>query len=635
MILSRRIFCFRLDCNFVSNSNPVFAETGAVMDVFSLITMFGGLAMFLYGMKLMSTSLKERSSGALKVVLEKMTGTTLKAFLLGLFVTAVIQSSTATIVITSGLVAAGLLSLKQSLGIIVGANVGTTVTGQIIRLLDIGTSADGGKSAASWLEIFKPSTLAPIALILGIILIMAAKKESTMVIGNIASGFGILFTGLLTMTSSVGALNEQGVFDGLFQKLDTTPLFGFGVGTGVAFILQSSSASVGILQTFATETGLISFKGIYATLVGIYIGDCVTTAIVCSIGAKAEAKRVGMVHILFNLGKTALIFIVVTLLHSFSLLDGIWNMTMNAGSIANTNTIFNLSCSVLLFPFLGIFEKFSKKIIKDDPAVVSKYSTELDALNPVFFGTPALALRSCYNLLNAMIDAARVNIDKAFTLLFEYDEKIAKEIEDEEDEIDHMTDALSNYLVQMSKALREENHIRIMDEYYKVVTQAERLGDHAMNICEEATDLNKNGDAFSEDALKELRVTQELIDRILDLTKQAFLKRNVEAAHEIEPLEEVVDDMVDALRDNHLNRLKNGKCNVVMDNDFLNLLSDIERISDTCSNIGIAVITRSRPELENRAHNYVSTLHQGTDELFNREYQAAHDLYFSKLEKRD
>lgn len=635
MILSRRIFCFRLDCSFVSNSNPVFAETGAVMDVFSLITMFGGLAMFLYGMKLMSTSLKERSSGALKVVLEKMTGTTLKAFLLGLFVTAVIQSSTATIVITSGLVAAGLLSLKQSLGIIVGANVGTTVTGQIIRLLDIGTSADGGKSAAAWLEIFKPSTLAPIALILGIILIMAAKKETTMVVGNIASGFGILFSGLLTMTSSVGALNEQGVFDGLFQKLDTTPIFGYAVGAGVAFVLQSSSATVGILQTFATETGLISFKGIYATLVGIYLGDCTTTAIVCSIGAKAEAKRVGIVNILFNLGETVLVLLVVTLLRAFGLLDGIWSMTMNAGSIANTNTIFNLSCSVLLFPFLGLFEKLSKKIIKDDPAVVSKYATELDALNPVFFGTPALALRSCYNLLNAMIDAARVNIDKAFTLLFEYDEKIAKEIEDEEDEIDHMTDALSNYLVQMSKALREENHIRIMDEYYKVVTQAERLGDHAMNICEEATDLNKNGDAFSADALNELRVTQELIDRILDLTKQAFLKRNVEAAHEIEPLEEVVDDMVDALRDNHLNRLRNGKCNVVMDNDFLNLLSDIERISDTCSNIGIAVITRSRPELENRAHNYVSTLHQGTDELFNREYQAAHDLYFSKLEKRD
>lgn len=608
----------------------MLAETGEIMNVFSLITMFGGLAMFLYGMKLMSTSLKERSSGALKVVLEKMTDKPVKAFLLGLLVTATIQSSTATIVITSGLVAAGLLSLKQSLGIIVGANVGTTVTGQIIRLLDIGT-AEGGKGAVSWLEVFKPSTLAPIALILGIVFIMAAKKETTLVVGNIAMGFGILFSGLLTMTSSVGALNEQHVFDGLFQKLDTNPFFGYGVGSGVAFILQSSSASVGILQTFASETGLISFKGIYATLVGIYLGDCVTTAIVCSIGAKAEAKRVGLVNIIFNLGKTALVLVVVSLLRAFGVMDGIWDMPMNAGSIANTNTIFNLGCSVLLFPFLGLFAKLSRKMVKDDPEVVSKYATEINALNPVFFGTPALALRSCYNLLNAMIDAARTNIDKAFSVIFEYDEKVAREIEEEENEIDRMTDALSNYLVKMSKALREENHIRIMDEYYKVVTQAERLGDHAMNICEEATDLKKNGDVFSEDALAELHVTQELLDRILDLTKQAFFKRDVEAAHKIEPFEEVVDDMVDALRDNHLTRLKNGKCNVVMDNDFLNLLSDIERISDTCSNIGIAIITRSQPELENRAHNYVSTLHQGNDENFNREYQSAHEYYFSKL----
>lgn len=621
---------FALGLSLLSHS-LAYAKNGAKMNIFCLISLLGGLAMFLYGMKLMSTSLKEHSSGALKVVLEKMAGTTWKAFLLGLLVTAAIQSSTATIVITSGLVAAGLLTLRQSLGIIVGANVGTTVTGQIIRLLDVGTGS-GGSSAASWLEIFKPSTLAPVALIIGIILIYAAKKETTKVVGNIAIGFGILFSGLLTMTTSVGVLNDQHVFDSLFLKLDSTPLFGYGVGAGVAFILQSSSASIGILQTFASETGLITFKGIYATLVGIYLGDCVTTAIVCSIGAKADSKRVGIVNIIFNLGKTALVLVVVSLLHAFGVLDGIWNTTMNAGSIADTNTIFNLACSLLLFPFLRLFEKLSIKVIKDDPAVVSKFATEMDALNPVFFGTPALALRSCYNLLNAMIDTARVNIDKAFDLLFEYDEIKAQEIEEDENEIDRMTDALSNYLVQMSKALHEEKHIRIMDEYYKIVTQAERLGDHAMNICEEATDLNKNGDVFSDDARNELRVTQELLDRILELTKQTFMKRDVDAAHMIEPLEEVVDDLVDALRDNHLQRLRNGKCSVVMDNDFLNLLSDIERISDTCSNIGIAVITRACPELENRAHNYVSTLHQGNDEEFNREYGKAHDLYFSKLE---
>lgn len=248
------------------------------MNIFSFFTLFGGLAMFLYGMRLMSSSLKQHSSGTLKVVMEKLTGNPVKAFLLGMLFTAVVQSSTATIVITSGLVAAGILSLHQSLGIIIGANVGTTITGQIIRLLDI------NDSAAGWLQFFKPSTLAPIALIIGIVIIMGFKKESMITMGNIAMGFGILFSGLMSMTNSVSSLSETGIFDSLFTNLDTNPFFGYAVGATVAFILQSSSASVGILQAFSM-TGLLSFKGIYATLVGIYLGDCVTTAIVCTYGS--------------------------------------------------------------------------------------------------------------------------------------------------------------------------------------------------------------------------------------------------------------------------------------------------------------------------------------------------------------
>ena len=258
----------------------------------------------------------------------------MKAFLLGVLVTAVIQSSTATIVITSGLVAAGIISLNQSLGIIVGANVGTTVTGQIIRLLDV-----NGDSFV--LRLFQPSTLAPIALIIGIIFIMFIKFKKSDNIGNIAVGFGILFTGLLNMTAAVGGLKESGIIDALFLGLGNKPVLGYVVGAGVAFTLQSSSATIGILQAISMA-GDIPFKVAYVIIVGVYLGDCVTTAIVCSIGAKSDSKRVGLVNIMYNLAKTILVIVVVFIIHKFGLLDKLWDMRMTSGTIANTNTIFNI-----------------------------------------------------------------------------------------------------------------------------------------------------------------------------------------------------------------------------------------------------------------------------------------------------
>ena len=268
------------------------------MNIFNLISLFGGLAMFLYGMRMMGDGLKESSSGALKKVMEKVTGTPVKAFLLGLVMTAIIQSSTATIVITSGLVGAGIISLHQSLGIIIGANVGTTVTGQIIRLLDL-NAAGGGTSV---LDFFKPSTLAPLALIIGIILIMNKKGQDN--IGRIVIGFGILFSGLLNMTDAVSSLTDSDIVEVLFSRLGENPLIGYLIGLAVSFVLQSSSASIGILQAFSTS-GMLTFNAIYPVLMGIYLGDCVTTAIVCNIGAKPDSRRVGIANILFNLGKTA------------------------------------------------------------------------------------------------------------------------------------------------------------------------------------------------------------------------------------------------------------------------------------------------------------------------------------------
>lgn len=593
------------------------------MSIFDVLSLLGGLAMFLYGMRVMGSGLKENSSGALKKVLEKVTNNVFKAFLLGLLVTALIQSSTATIVITSGLVAAGLIKFKQSIGIIMGANVGTTVTGQIIRLIDIG---EGG---SKWLQIFKPSTLAPVALIIGIILIMFISGEKSEKIGGILMGFGILFMGLLTMTGSVDVLTESGAFDGIFSGLKN-PAIGYIAGAGVAFILQSSSATIGILQAFSTA-GLLTFKSIYAVLVGIYLGDCVTTAIVCSIGAKTDAKRVGIANILFNLSETVLVLVGVTIAHSLGLLDGIWNSTINSGVIANTNTIFNLGCSVLLFPLHGVYAKLSCLIIKDQKVEDSEKLKPLEGLNPVFFSTPAIAFRSVYDALNSMFDLARSNITRAISELSHYDEKIITEINADEEIVDRFTDEINDYLLKLSANVSSDQHAGILDQYYKVVSEFERLSDHAVNITETAAAINAAGTKFSDFAMSELAVLTELLNNILDYTKAAFENRDENAAKHIEPLEEVVDDMINALRDNHLRRMREGKCNPIADASFSNLMNDLERISDICSNIGVATIVRVDNSLKTQAHSYISRLHTGNDEDFNTQYQDAHDKYFQKL----
>ncbi len=600
------------------------------MNVFNIITLFGGLAMFLYGMRMMGDGLKESSSGSLKHVMEKLTGTPVKAFLLGLVMTAVIQSSTATIVITSGLVGAGILSLHKSLGIIIGANVGTTVTGQIIRLLDLNAAG------APVLQFFKPSTLAPLALIAGILLLMGAGKRfrNSDKIGKVIIGFGILFSGLLNMTDAVSTLTESGIIENLFSRLSGNPLIGYTIGAGVAFVLQSSSASIGILQAFSTS-GQLTFSAIYAVLVGIYLGDCVTTAIVCNIGAKPDSKRVGLVNILFNLSKTVLILVGVNLAHRLGWLDGLWNSVVYSGGIANTNTVFNLSCAVLMLPMLGVYEKLSRRLVKDeidlDVADTPKALKKLDALNPVFLSAPGLALNTCYDALLEMFRLSRKNIERAFKVVAVYDENKIAKIRAREEIIDTLADRVSNYLVQLSAHITSENHVEIMNHYYAAISEFERLGDHAMNIADYAEELHTGGTSFSEYALHELDVVHNLIQQVLYFTGEAFKRCDIAAARHIEPLEEVVDDVVNALKQNHLERLRLRQCSVLAGTEFLNMLSDIERISDICSNVGVATIARIQPELKHQIHDYVSRLHAGQDAAFNQEYEQAHDHYFELL----
>lgn len=593
------------------------------MYIFNVISLLGGLALFLFGMRMMGNNLKEGQSGTLKVVMSKVTDNPVKAFILGVLVTAVIQSSTATIVITSGLVAAGIISLNQSLGIIVGANVGTTVTGQIIRLLDV-------KGDASLiLKFFQPSTLAPLALILGIALIMFFKFKKSDNLGGIAMGFGILFTGLLNMTAAVSGLKESGIIDKLFMSLGDNPVLGYIVGAGVAFALQSSSATIGILQAFSTA-GDIPFKVVYVMIVGIYLGDCVTTALVCSIGAKNDAKRVGIVNIMFNLTETVLVLVVVFIVHKLGFLDNLWNMRMTPGTIANTNTIFNMGCSILILPFIKFYGTASRKIVKDAAKPIGKYDDKIAALNPVFFNTPAIAFGGCYDCLDAMIHASIDNIDKSIALVKKFDEKVFDELNEEEENIDHLTDCVDTYLVNLSPHVKEDLHVRIMTEYHKVVKEFERLGDHALNIAEDAKELYDNETAFSEQALGELDVAFDLMKKILNYTLIGFERRDIESAKHIEPLEEVMDDLTNMLHDNHLTRLREGNCSVRAGIVFLDILSNMERIADICSNIGIAIIARKSPEA-GLAHTYVSALHQGGDSDFNDEYIQAHSEYFGRL----
>ena len=593
--------------------------------VLNVISLLGGLAMFLYGMRLMGNNLKEGSSDTLRKVMEKVTNNVFKAFLLGVLVTALIQSSTATIVITSGLVAAGIISLDQSLGIIIGANVGTTVTGQIIRLLDV--DAESG----SVLQFFQPSTLAPLALVIGMVLIMGFKFQKSDSVGSIAVGFGILFSGLLNMTSAVSSFTSSGIIDRLFSNLGNNPFLGYLSGAGIAFVLQSSSATIGILQAFSMA-GDIPFKTVYVMLVGIYLGDCVTTAIVCSIGAKSDAKRVGIVNILFNLSETILVILVVSIAHRCGLLDNLWNMAMRSGDIANTNTVFNLGCAILLLPAVGLYKKLSHIIVKDEKAREDKYAELISSLNPVFFSTPALAFRSCFDVLSTMFNIAYDSIFKSLGLINQFDEEIYNEVIESEEDNDRLTDRVDNYLVQLSPHVSEDTFIRILTQYHKLASEFEHLADYAVLIADSAKAKHDEKVEFTENALKEINLSKMLLDSILQYTKTAFEKRDVDSAYHIEPLEEVMNDLTNTLHDNHLSRLRDGKCSIRAGVLLMEMLSNIENISDTCSNIGVATIVRAHPERAKNAHTYVSAMHKGNDTLFNREYEKTHELYFTQLD---
>mgnify|MGYP003310125628 CR=1 FL=1 len=592
------------------------------MDIFNIIGLFGGLALFLYGMRLMGDGLRQSSSKAFKRVLEKLTNNPVISFIVGLLITAVIQSSTATIVITSGLVGAGLMTLHQSLGIILGANVGTTVTAQIIRLMDI---SDKGSTI---LRLFKPDTLAPLAAIIGILMVMFFKFKGSDKIGEIAMGFGILFTGLINMTAAVTPLSQSESFAKLFTSMADKPFLGFFAGAAVAFIIQSSSASIGILQALSI-TGQLSLSSIYSIIIGIYIGDCVTTAIVCSIGAKADAKRVGLVHIMFNLCSVVLVIAGTRILLGTGVLDSIWTKALTSGGIANAHTLFKLGSAIIVLPFVGLLEKASKRLIKDsakqDPAVEGA-----QMLDVALYRTPSIALSSAQKVLINLAETAVTNFSVAIDSLLSYDDKKIEGSNEREDLIDNLTDRVEDYLIRLAPLVDEHGNETI-NFYMKSAEEFERIGDLAKNLIDNACLLHDAETELSASAKAELQITAEMLHKIINLSIESIRTKDVNIARKIEPLEEAVDEVCEYLRNSHVTRLKTGQCNADAGSAFLDILVNIERISDQCSNVGVHTLSLYNPKIAYAQHEYLNSLHKGADEEFNKEYKAAKDEYFAKL----
>ncbi len=593
------------------------------MTVFDIIALFGGLALFLYGMRLMGDGLKNTSAGTLKRAMEKVTNNSFLGFLLGVLVTAIIQSSTATIVLTAGLVGAGIITLHQSLGIILGANVGTTVTGQIIRLLDVDAAA------ASWLNFFKPGTLAPLAAIIGILLIMVFRFRSSDNVGKIAMGFGVLFTGLLSMTDAVTPLSESDAFANLFIGFSRNPFLGFFAGTAATFTIQSSSATIGILQALST-TGALTFGSVYAIIIGVNIGDCVTTAIVCSIGSKADAKRTGIIHVVFNLFALVIVVAGVTLLRQLGWLDGIWDKVITSGGIANAHTLFRLASAVLLLPFANTFEKIAIRVVKDDKVRV--VDAELEQLDEKLFSTPALALTSAANGLAAMARIAGENLDRSIAYFEKHDRKAMTEISENEERLDALADKIDVYLLRLAPNVPKGEMYDRLNYYTQCFSELERIGDHAMNLAEAAEELYEVGGEFSAVAKEELAVSRDAVKQIVAYACQAITHLDMDAARRIEPLEEVVDDLVAVLRKSHIQRLHAGICTTYSGLQFLDILTTLERISDHCSNVGLFTLSLRDPRVMESPHNYAQYLHSGQDSFFNEAYKASHEQYFGRLE---
>ncbi len=594
------------------------------MSIFNVISLGGGLALFLFGMTLLANGMEKVSNGRAEKALERLTGNIVFSILLGAGVTAVVQSSSLTTVVVVGMVNAGILRLQNAVGVIMGANIGTTVTGQILRLGDLENNANAGLI----MQIVKPSTLAPAVSIIGIILILTAgKKELKKLVGETCLGFGILFQGMFAMEAAMEPLQSSPTFANVFASLQN-PFLGVLAGAVVTGIIQSSSASIGILQALSS-TGAITCSAAFPIIMGQNIGTCVTS-LLSSIGASKNAKRAAMVHLYFNLIGTV-IFLVGVYSINATIGFSFWSDPITKGGIANFHTLFNVVATLLMAPFYKGLAHLAEITIRDKQSAPAPKAGGDNILDERFLSAPGLALEQSSVVVQEMAMEALENFRQSVTLFRKYDPTLVQEIMRREDGIDSREDRVNNYLNHVAEGQLTDPEQKDLSMLTRLVVEFERVGDYAINLVERAQALAEQKVRFSETALDELETICGAVEQAIIMASDSFRERNIEMAARIEPLEETVDTIENELKLRHIRRLKNGQCTIDAGLVFLEVLTYIERVSDHCSNIAVLLIARKNGSKTLNRHEYIKKVHQGETDLYKHEMQEFMDRYFNAL----
>jgi len=580
------------------------------MDFFDLLTMIGGLALFLYGMHLLSEGLEKLSGGRLERILEKLTNNRIKAVLLGAGVTAVIQSSSATTVMVVGFVNSGIMKLSQAIGIIMGANVGTTITSWLLSLTGI-------ESDNFFLQLVKPTSFSPILAVIGVIFIMFTKNGKKRDLGSILVGFAILMTGMDTMSSAMKPLSEVSWFTGLFTMF-TNPVLGLLVGALITAVIQSSSASVGILQALCAS-GSINYAAAVPIILGQNIGTC-ATAMMSGVGASKNARRASIVHLLFNVIGTVIFMVVFYTLNAVIHFTFLQEAADSAG-IALVHTGFNVLATLILLPFADFLEKLSLVIIKPDEeeerqARETKLFSRMDER---FLSTPSFALEQAYSYVLKMAEITKESLNKATDNLFEYDKNTTGKVEQMENLVDRYDDEISGYLVKLSSRNLSEPDSRKLNMLLHSVGDLERISDHAMNLADCAKEMNRKEQKFSDRATEELKVFSQAVRDIVSISVDVFASEDEEAAKSIEPFEEAIDTLQKEMKKRHMKRLRKGKCTAEMGFVLSDITNNFERIADHCSNLAIHIMQLN--EDDTHAHEYVDHIEKGEGTEFDRALQ--------------
>ena len=578
-------------------------KEGWNMDIFDFMTMLGGLSLFLFGMSLMGSALERRAGSRLRSLLDQMTGKPLVGFLTGLGVTAIIQSSSATTVMVVGFVNSGLMTLRQAINVIMGANVGTTVTAWLLSL-------GGIESSSVWLRLLKPSSFTPVLALIGIVFYMFCKDAKKKDTGTILLGFATLMFGMETMSGAVSGLSQVPAFTNLFLAF-RNPILGVLVGAVLTGIIQSSSASVGILQALSA-TGAVSYAAAIPIIMGQNIGTTVT-AMLSSVGTNKNARRAAVVHLLFNVIGVAVLLSVFCIVRAV-LAPALLDESATRAGIAVAHSVFNLLCTAMLLPAGDLLEKLAIRLVPD-----SKSAETVSELDERLLAAPSLALSRSRAVACEMAQCAVRALNNALRSFTEYTDTLARSIRDDEERCDHYEDILGTYLVQLSARKMGVDESEEATELLKSIGDFERISDHAVNVVESAEEMRSKGLHFSPQAKQELNVLTSAVGEIMDLSLDAFLKDDPDLAVKVEPLEQVVDTLKEQLRNRHILRLQRGECTIELGFVWSDLLTDLERVADHCSNIAGCVIEMSHGSLD--VHEYLDYI-KGGSIAFQRAYNA-------------